>query len=82
MRTQANQTEQPDGPLSALLDACKAASGQTGLARALNLRSQGTISGWIRHGRVPAERVLQVEEATGVSRHRLRPDLYPLEKRA
>jgi len=27
--------------------------------------------------RVPAEYVLSVERATGVSRHDLRPDLYP-----
>lgn len=27
--------------------------------------------------RVPAERVLRVEELTGVPRHELRPDLYP-----
>jgi len=27
--------------------------------------------------RVPAERVLDIERATGVSRHELRPDLYP-----
>lgn len=28
--------------------------------------------------RVPAERVLEVERVTGVSRHELRPDLYPV----
>lgn len=27
--------------------------------------------------RVPAERVLEIERITGVSRHVLRPDLYP-----
>lgn len=27
--------------------------------------------------RIPAERVLAVEEITGVARHLLRPDLYP-----
>lgn len=27
--------------------------------------------------RVPAERVLELELATGVSRHDIRPDLYP-----
>jgi Putative antitoxin of bacterial toxin-antitoxin system, YdaS/YdaT len=35
----------------------------------------GAISQWKR---VPAERVLDVERATGVSRHTLRPDIYPL----
>jgi hypothetical protein len=37
-----------------------------------------TIHSWLRAGRVPAERVLAVEAATGVSRHELRPDIYPL----
>lgn len=38
-----------------------------------------SVHAWVRRGRVPAARVIQVEEATGVSRHRLRPDLYPVE---
>ena len=29
------------------------------------------------HRRIPAERVLSIEKATGVSRHDLRPDIYP-----
>lgn len=62
-----------------LLEACKAAGGQSALARKLGLKSQGTISGWIADERIPAERVLAIEAATGVSRHRLRPDLYPAE---
>lgn len=37
------------------------------------------VSQW---DRVPAERVLEVERITGVSRHDLRPDLYPREGRA
>lgn len=44
----------------------------------LGLRRQ-SVYGWLRRNRVPAERVLQVEKATGVSRHELRPDLYPIE---
>ena len=35
------------------------------------------ISQWRR---VPALRVLQVEKLTGVSRHELRPDIYPREE--
>lgn len=34
------------------------------------------LSKWERK-RVPAERVLEVERATGISRHDLRPDIYP-----
>ncbi|MDM7114292.1 Rha family transcriptional regulator, partial [Klebsiella pneumoniae] len=29
------------------------------------------------HGVVPADRVLQIYEVTGVTPHELRPDLYP-----
>lgn len=36
--------------------------------------SPSAISQW---DRVPAERVLEVEQHTGIPRHDLRPDLYP-----
>jgi DNA-binding transcriptional regulator YdaS (Cro superfamily) len=60
---------------AALDEAKKAVKGNTGLSRALNgdITPQA-VSQWKQ---VPAERVLDVERATGVSRHRLRPDLYP-----
>lgn len=53
---------------------------QTELAGKLGL-TQGAISQWLRK-RVPADRVLAIERATGglVTRHELRPDLYPIEK--
>jgi DNA-binding transcriptional regulator YdaS (Cro superfamily) len=35
------------------------------------------VQKWRRSGRIPAERVLCVEEVSGVPRHELRPDLYP-----
>ena len=47
--------------------------GVTRLSTALGL-SRAAVSGWRR---VPAERVLEVERLTGVSRHLLRPDIYP-----
>ena len=67
---------------AALDEAKKAANGSTGLSRALNglatdrkrELSPQAVSQWKQ---VPAERVLDVERATGVSRNRLRPDLYP-----
>jgi DNA-binding transcriptional regulator YdaS (Cro superfamily) len=37
-----------------------------------------TVMRW-EEGRIPAERVLEIERITGVSRHELRPDLYPAE---
>jgi DNA-binding transcriptional regulator YdaS (Cro superfamily) len=43
------------------------------IANRLNVSKQAT-SKWTR---VPAERVLQVAEITGLTPHFLRPDLYP-----
>ena len=54
---------------------------QSELARSLGV-TQGTISHWLNgRARIPAERVLGIELATGgkVTRHELRPDLYPVE---
>lgn len=60
---------------AALCEAKRAVKGNTGLSRALNEEiTPQAIAQW-KH--VPAERVLMVERATGVPRHRLRPDLYP-----
>ena len=55
--------------------AITAAGGMRSLARTLGV-SQPAISGWKR---IPADRVLSVETATGVPRTDLRPDLYPVE---
>ena len=49
-----------------------------GLARQLDVTPQA-VSGWLTRGRVPAERVLEIERLTGVSRNDLRPDIYPPE---
>ncbi len=48
------------------------------LAKLMRVTPQA-ITKWNK--RIPAERVLQIERATGVSRHDLRPDLYPRESR-
>ena len=37
--------------------------------------NKSTVSRWERQG-VPAERVIDIERATGIPRERLRPDLY------
>lgn len=52
------------------------AGSQTALARLLGCTPQA-VQRMCASGRVPAERVLKIEEATGVPRHELRPDLYP-----
>jgi len=47
------------------------------LARTLRI-SHTAVRKWVVRGKPPAERVLSIERATGVSRHELRPDIYPL----
>lgn len=53
-------------------EAIRAAGGVTELARRIGI-SQPSVSNW---SRVPTERVLSVEAATGIARAVLRPDLY------
>src|SRR5690606_10255630 len=57
---------------SGLTDAIRAAGSISELARRVGI-SQPAVTNWRR---VPADRILAVEAATGVSRIRLRPDLY------
>lgn len=53
--------------------------GQAALARVIGV-SQPAVFKWVRNGRPGAVYVLAIEKATGVSRHDLRPDIYPLEE--
>lgn len=57
---------------------------QKQFAKMLGIESQGAISQWFTKNKIPAERVLQIEKATEnkVTRHDLRPDLYPLDETA
>lgn len=66
---------------SAIQRAVACIGGQSALARALGLKPQA-VQRWCRVGTVPAERVLQVERLVDgkVTRHELRPDLYPVEQ--
>jgi TorA maturation chaperone TorD len=57
---------------SGLGEALRAAGGVSELARRIGI-SQPSVSNW---SRVPADRVVAVEAATGVARAVLRPDLY------
>lgn len=56
------------------------AGGQSNLAREIGLKPQA-VQRWCKSGKVPAERVLDVERvvAARVTRYELRPDLYPQE---
>ncbi|WP_024683911.1 YdaS family helix-turn-helix protein [Pseudomonas syringae] len=65
---------------NALLEAVEKANGQVAFAAALSspqrLVSQQIVSYWIKRGMLPAELVLRSEQMTGVSRYRLRPDVF------
>lgn len=69
--------------LEALKRACEVAGGQKSLADRIGT-SQSQVWYWLARSKkgVPAEFVLPIERETGVSRHELRPDLYPAEARA
>lgn len=60
---------------AATIEAVREAGGGASLGRALGLTRQA-IYQWAK---VPPEHVLKVEQISGVSRQRLRPDLYPPE---
>lgn len=64
-------------PQEALREAVGRAGSQAALARICGVK-QPSVWAWLKQGKtLPAEHVLGVESATGISRHRLRPDLYP-----
>ncbi|MPT48024.1 MAG: helix-turn-helix domain-containing protein [Sphingobium sp.] len=66
-------------PLEAFKKAVEIAGSQSALARLCGV-GQPAVWKWLQSAkRLPAEYVLQVEAATGVSRHLLRPDIYPRE---
>lgn len=66
--------------MDALKEAIEIAGGQSALASRLGVSPQ-RVWNWINTlGHVPSKHVISVEDATGVHRTRLRPDLYPPEK--
>lgn len=64
---------------TALQLAVKIAGSQTALAAKIG-RTQGHISKWLQRDFIPPDAVLAIERATGIPRHELRPDLYPIEE--
>ena len=64
---------------TALAKAVRTTGSQSAFARLIQ-KDQSTVHDWLRTGKLlPAECVLAVESATGISRHDLRPDIYPIE---
>jgi DNA-binding transcriptional regulator YdaS (Cro superfamily) len=67
----------PLTPYEALCEALESAGSQSELARIAGV-SQTAVWKWIQTSkRVSHTCVLRIEDATGVSRHFLRPDIYP-----
>ncbi len=66
-----------------MLEKCEEAKQKAGGPSALAVKLGGltsqAVSQWKR---IPAGRVIAVEQITGISRHDLRPDLYPVENKA
>lgn len=62
--------------IEAMTLATKSAGSQTALARHLGCTPQN-VQRMCATGNVPAKHVIKIEAVTGVSRHSLRPDLYP-----
>lgn len=63
----------------ALLNAMQIFGTQQAMADELGV-TQPTVWRWLHQSKqLPAELVLKVEAKTGVSRHDLRPDIYPRE---
>lgn len=68
-----------ESPAEALRQAVAKTGSQSAFARLIGV-TQGAVSKWFAANRpLPHLHVLTVERATGVSRHDLRPDLYPRE---
>lgn len=64
-------------PFEALKGSVEIVGSQSAFARLCGV-SQTAVWKWLQSGkRLPAEHVLAVEAETGVSRHLLRPDIYP-----
>lgn len=61
--------------MKALDRAVEKAGSQLRLASILGIKPPSVV-GWYDRGRVPAERCIAIEEATGVTRYELRPDVF------
>ena len=71
-----------DSPFDVFRRAVGIAGSQAKFAKGVGC-TQGNISQLLRNRReLPAQFVLKAEAETGVSRHELRPDLYPRENGA
>lgn len=65
-----------DKVVNAINEAIERAGGVSHLGAIVGV-AHSSVIGWRQERRIPARHVLPIEQATGISRHRLRPDLYP-----
>jgi len=66
--------------IEALQEAVQIVGGQSELARRIGGKvRQQHVHYWLKRGYIPPDHVIAIEAATEgrVSRHRLRPDIYP-----
>lgn len=61
----------------AFREAWQIAGSKTALAGMIGVASSA-LSMWETRGQVPLKQAILIEEATGVARYRLRPDIWPL----
>ncbi|NLS02299.1 helix-turn-helix domain-containing protein [Rhizobium sp. P32RR-XVIII] len=71
--------EKEQACLDALIEARLAAGGSSAIARSLGHLTPQAVLQWRA---VPADRVLDVEKISGISRYRLRPDVFGLAPRS
>lgn len=65
--------EQDCSPVERVIGAL---GGLTKTATALGLDNPSVVANWRTRGRVPADRAIDIERITGISRHELRPDIF------
>lgn len=66
-------------PIERAIDAL---GGPTKAAQALSIENPSVVLNWRTRGQPPAERTLQLEQLSGISRHELRPDIFGKQERA
>jgi len=62
--------------LSPVEQVIEALGGPSKAAAALGISNPSVVLNWRKRKQVPADRVIEVERLTGVSRHDLRPDVF------
>lgn len=71
---------QRSSAFAAFSEAVQIAGTQSAFERATGAKQQN-VSNWLKAGKpLPGEYVIKAEQAFGISRHALRPDLYPTDQ--